>query len=253
MKHLSGLHLRMRDPQALAAFYTDHLGMDAEKRGNAVRLGYQGGDADLILLPGDAEYTHAATDRYWKIGLTVPDVDMAYAGLSRAGIPVSQPKQFRDIGYLCHLQDPAGLIIELLQHDFEGNRPIGAGNADLPLGGGARVRQITLRSTDIAETLACYEGLGMRILSIQPVMDLGFTLYFLAFTDDIPPDLNLTAVANREWLWKRPYTTLEIQHVPEVEITVNDMWQGVEVTGLETFVTDDAATPITGGPTATFP
>ncbi len=144
-------------------------------------------------------------------------------------------------------------MIELLQHDFKGNRPIGAGNPDLPLGGGGRIGQITLRSADIAATLACYKGLGMQTLSIQPVMDLGFTLYFLAFTDDIPPDPDLTAITNREWLWKRPYTTLEIQHVPKVKITTNDIWQGIEVTGLGPSIIDDVATPVIGRPATTFP
>ncbi|MEM7044079.1 MAG: VOC family protein, partial [Pseudomonadota bacterium] len=57
------------------------------------------------------------------------------------------------------------------------------------------------------------DRLGMTLLSIQPVTDYGFTLYFLAFTDERPPHDDLEAVGNREWLWQRPYTTLELQHV----------------------------------------
>ena len=34
---------------------------------------------------------------------------------------VSDPTQFYDIGYLCHLTDPDGFSIELLQHTFEKN------------------------------------------------------------------------------------------------------------------------------------
>lgn len=75
--------------------------MKAQKQGDAVRLGYKGGDADLILLPGGAEYTHATTDRYWKIGLTVPDVDMAHADLSRAGIPLFHSQSSSAILVIC--------------------------------------------------------------------------------------------------------------------------------------------------------
>ena len=61
--------------------------------------------------------------------------------------------------------------------------------------------------------LAFYrDRLGMALLSVQPVPDYGFTLYFLAFTEERPPQDDLEAIGNREWLWKRPYTTLELQH-----------------------------------------
>ena len=51
----------------------------------------------------------------------------------------------------------------------------------------------------------------MKLLSIQDIAPYGFCLYFLGFTDDIPPSDDLHDVSNREWLWQRPYTTLEIQ------------------------------------------
>ena len=43
---------------------------------------------------------------YWKIGITLPDVDVARDRLLARGIAVSTPQQFYDIGYLCHLADP---------------------------------------------------------------------------------------------------------------------------------------------------
>ena len=52
----------------------------------------------------------------------------------------------------------------------------------------------------------------MKLLSRQQVMDK-FELYFLAATTDTPPVADdVDAVANREWLWQRPFTTLELQH-----------------------------------------
>ncbi|MGI9373023.1 MAG: VOC family protein [Hyphomicrobiales bacterium] len=215
MGHLSKVILNVRSPKALADFYCRYMGMRARARGDTFIIGYDGIDADIELRPAEAgAYVHNNNDRYWKIGITLPNVDIAYEQLSAAGVEVSTPRQFQDIGYMCHLADLEGFVIELLQHDFEGNRPDNAGDAKLPLGGGGRIGQITLRTSNIEEELQNYrDSMGMRLLSIQPVRTYGFTLYFLAFTAETPPDPNLEAVVNREWLWKRPYTTLELQCV----------------------------------------
>ena len=55
----------------------------------------------------------------------------------------------------------------------------------------------------------------MKLLSIQDISVYGFSLYFLAFTSETPPvPGELESVENREWLWQRDFTTLEIQHRP---------------------------------------
>ncbi len=38
-------------------------------------------------------------------------------------------------------------------------------------------------------------------------------MYFLAYTDEEPPHPDIESVDNREWLWQRPYTMLELQHI----------------------------------------
>ena len=231
MSHLSGLRLFVSDPAQLAQFYAMHLGMEAREVPEGWRVGYPGADADVLLMPGGVAYWHATTDRYWKIGVTLPDVDVAHARLSAAGIEVSTPHQFRDIGYMCHLRDPEGFGIELLQHHFDGNRPDDSGDPAQPLGGGARVGQITLRTGDIDATQITCDRLGMRLLSVQPVREPDFDLYFWAFTSETPPDDDLYAVENREWLWQRPYTTLEFQHVEGLKPTVNTGYAGIEIDG----------------------
>ena len=213
-KKLEFVALQGDAPSSLAAFYCDVLGMSLQAEGAGfVRVGYYGDDADVVLQAGLVGVQSRA-DRYWKIGITLPNVDMAVAQLRARGVEVSDPRQFQDIGYMAHLIDPAGCQIELLQHDFEGNRPVDAGDADAPLGGGARIGQITLRTDDLDASLAVWrDQLGMKLLSVQPVEGFGFTLYFLGFTDDVPPGSGLEDVTHREWLWKRPYTTLELQAV----------------------------------------
>lgn len=215
LMQLARVILRSRSPDRLAHFYVERLGMTSLAHGDAIVVGYGGADAAIELRSAEAgsAYDHRQEDRYWKIGITLPNVDIAHAQLCRAGVSVSEPRQFGEIGYMCHLQDPEGFVIELLQHDFEGKRAEGVGDPAAPLGGGARIGQITLRTKNLGAALAFYrDRLGMTLLSIQPVPGFGFTLYFLAFTDERPPNEDLEAVGNREWLWRRPYTTLEFQH-----------------------------------------
>ena len=243
---LSGLHLRVADPDRLAAFYADTLGMSVQTLGADRRVGYAGQDADLLLVPGGGGYIHDPGQRYWKIGITVPDIDLAAAYLRQKGVQVSNPKQFLDIGYLCHLQDPEGFVIELLQHDFEGNRPENAAEPSAPFAD-ACIGQITLRTGDIAAEDEFCRAQGMRLLSMQDVGQFGFDLHFYAFTDQVPPNADLWAVENREWLWKRPYTTLEFQHLAGVEFAPVPDYLGLEVEGLSAPIQDAFGAPVISG------
>ncbi|MBY6056558.1 VOC family protein [Leisingera daeponensis] len=228
VKRLSGLHLQVENPERLAGFYAEVLGMEARADGEVWRAGYAGEDADLILRPGGHRVPHARDERYWKLGICLPDLDTACEYLRQKGVEVSAPHQLRDIGYMAHLHDPEGFAIELLQHDFLGNRPEGAGDPALPLGGGAHVGQITLRTGDIAAELALHAE--MKLLSVQDVAEFGFDLHFLAFTGENPPDPDPRSVANREWLWQRPYTTLEFQHIAGAQLRDSPAFLGLEIT-----------------------
>ncbi len=228
---LAALRLRVADPDALAAFYRDALGMSVRVEGANRRLGYSGQDADLLLMPGGGGYRHDPGQRYWKIGITLPDVDLAAEHLRQKGIPVSAPRQFLDIGYMCHLNDPEGFAIELLQQVFEGNRPENAASANAPFAK-ACIGQITLRTGDIAAEDAFCRSMGLSLLSLLDVEPHGFDLHFYAFTAEEPPNPDLWAVENREWLWKRPYTTLEYQHIPNARFAPVPDYLGIEVEGL---------------------
>ncbi|WP_298853628.1 VOC family protein [uncultured Ruegeria sp.] len=228
---LSALRLRIADPDRQTVFYRDILGMSVREDGSNWRLGYEGEDADLLLLPGGGGYTHDRGQRYWKIGLTVPDVDLAAAHLRARGVPVSTPNQFLDIGYMCHLADPEGFVIELLQHHFEGNCLSQEVDPKAPFAQ-ARIGQITLRTGDITAEDRFWRARGMSLLSMQEVAPYGFDLHFYAFTKETPPNPDLWAVENREWLWKRPYTTLEFQHVLGAQLARVPDYQGIEVEGL---------------------
>ena len=224
--HLSHHILRIGEPRRSLAFYRERLGMalieeqcSRDGKETSYRLGFPQMPSTLLELRHRADvdpaarYQHSRGDLYWKIGITLPDVDLARESLMAAGIEVSQPRQFRDIGYLCHLEDPDGFQIELLQHRFQQNHRPGQRDPALPLGSPAGFGQITIRVKEPTASIRFYEdNLGMTLLSIQPVEPYGFTLYFLASCDESPPLSDLEAVENREWLWQRPYPTLELQH-----------------------------------------
>lgn len=210
--------LRVDNPKALGEFYRDVMGMEIiEEKEEEVVMGYKGEGAHMKLVKaeGGGKYTHTREDVYWKIGITVADVDLARMKIVEKGVEVSEASQFLDIGYMCHLSDPSGFSIELLQHTFKENFTKPDEIPSLALGQEPTIGQITLRCKDVEESLAFYrDGLGMKLLSIQEVSPYGFSLYFLAFTDESPPHEALDHVGNREWLWQRPYTTLELQHRP---------------------------------------
>lgn len=158
---------------------------------------------------------------YWKIGITLHDVDYAREILQSKQMNIDNPSQFEDIGYVCHLRDPNGFTIELLQHDFqetfkaEMNKSVRKSfNDHFPLGYPSCIGQITLQANDMDKTQTFYQDvLCMKLLSIQEVPKFGFTLYFFAWTNENPPKSDIKdASTNREWLWKRPYTVIEIRH-----------------------------------------
>ena len=98
---------------------------------------------------GSKKYESSRESCYWKIGVCVPDVDLARDRITRHGVSVSSPSQFMDVGYLCHLSDPSGFTIELLQHTFQQNFVKPAPDDNFVLGQVAVIGQITTRSTNI--------------------------------------------------------------------------------------------------------
>ena len=175
-------------------------------------MSYGPAQAGVTFEKAAQPYQTSARDIYWKIALAVAKIELAHEQLSATGIAVTAPHQFRDIGYLAHFQDPEGFTIELIEHWFQGKRRPAHPDPSR-LGGGASLNLLTLRTHDIAPLRKTCLAWGMTPLSVQPVESHGFTLHFFAFTNEIPPSAVPTAVENREWLYQRPYTVLELQEV----------------------------------------
>ena len=211
--HITRLHFAVDQCEALEAFYCDSLGMDLRHRGECYEFAFPGADTALTFSTNAASrYQYSSRDSYWKIGITVPALDAAVDYLRERGIAVSEPKQFRDIGYLAHLKDPCGFTIELLQHGF-----IGAARSvrsTHPLAINATLAHLSLRVRDLETARRFFvDNLGMRLISVQAVGEHNFCLYFFTWSNETTPVEDLTAIENREWLWRRPYTMIELQHL----------------------------------------
>ena len=170
------------------AFYTNTLGLSVVKQGLdycELSLGEQ--CANILLIEKKSPtLTHCPEpSAYWKIGITVNDLDLAYHNLRKAGIKCSTPSQFLDIGYLLHLQDPDGHTIELLQtsfkHEAEKQEISGASLLNQP----AVLAHISLRSSLIEKSLIYYqENLGMTLQATMDASPYRFLCTFLAITQN---------------------------------------------------------------------
>lgn len=234
MPKIETIILRCVSPATQIDFYCKILSMTAFDDGS---VGYPGANAHLRFVQADKPYQDRPDSLYWKIAIAVPDIELAVKQLAHKGVSINAPYQFQDIGYLAHFTDPEGFTIELIDHEFRGRR----GPTDLDdnsLGGGPHINLLTLRTDHIHGVEAACLELGMKALSVQKVEPDRFSLYFHAFTDDVPPSTDLRSVENRPWLYQRPYTVLEIQHYHKpLLITPADIdkagYAGVTFTGIE--------------------
>ena len=221
MSKLHTLALRVVRPDTQRRFYRSVMGMFTFGNGG---LGYSDREMRLIFTQAETPYCPQPSDLYWKIAVSVPNIELAYRQLVSRGAQVSKPHQFRDVGYLAHITDPEGFTVELIEHWFQGDRPRRSVDETL-LGGGPHISLLTLRSADIARVEPDLLKLGMRPLGVQPVEPYGFTRYCYGFTQETPPQPDLTAIENRTWLYRRPYTVLEIQHVHGLDAETHPLKQ----------------------------
>ena len=214
MAKIDTLTLRVRAPEAQRRFYRDILGMSELEDG---RVAYSSREVALKFIEADEPYVARPSDLYWKIAVSVPNIELAREQLIRQGIDCTEPQQFRDVGYLVHFVDPEGFTVELIDHWFKGERPHETHNEEL-FGGGAHLSLVTLRTADIAAIEPELVSWGMTPLSVQSVDPPGFTLYFYGFTAETPPKSDLEAIENRSWVYRRSYTVLELQHLPNSHV-----------------------------------
>ena len=115
---IGGLFFRAGDPDALNAWYREHLGVGAGCSATAEPAGEwtwrtQGGDTVFAPFKHDTDYF--AADKAFMINLRVAGLDALLARLDAAGIAAERRAEWDDpaVGRFARIHDPEGNAIEL--------------------------------------------------------------------------------------------------------------------------------------------
>ena len=111
---IGGLFFRAQDPEAMRAWYAEHLGVGSAPHG---LWNMQAGPSVFAPFPADTDYFPA--DRQWMLNLRVDDLDGLCAMLRAAEIEVITNFEWDmpGVGRFARIHDPEGNPIELWQPD----------------------------------------------------------------------------------------------------------------------------------------
>src|SRR5829696_5325871 len=111
---IGGFFFRARDPEAMRAWYVEHLGVGSAPYGSwETRAG------PSVFAPFAADTEYFAADRQWMLNLRVDDLDGLCATLRAAGIAVTTDPGWNmpGVGRFARIHDPEGNPVELWQPD----------------------------------------------------------------------------------------------------------------------------------------
>jgi catechol 2,3-dioxygenase-like lactoylglutathione lyase family enzyme len=110
---IGGLFFRARDPEALALWYRDHLGISLVPKSYGEESWQQeAGDTAFAPFPETTDY-FGDRNKSWMINFRVRDLQAMVAQLKAAGVPAEIDPQVYPNGRFARLHDPEGSPIEL--------------------------------------------------------------------------------------------------------------------------------------------
>jgi len=110
---IGGAFFRAHDPDALARWYTEQLGVDAFSEQNDATWWQEEGPTVWAPFPAETDY-FGRPEQSWMINFRVRDLDAMLAQLRAAGVNVDDEVQVMDgIGRFGWARDPEGNRIEL--------------------------------------------------------------------------------------------------------------------------------------------
>ena len=124
MKHIlgiGGIFFKAQDPEKLAAWYRDHLGLDVEEYGGVTFREGQNANETLPQrqaytvwspFPSDTEY-FAPSSKPFMVNFRVADLDALLAKLRAEGVTVDERAEKSEFGYFGWVMDPEGNRVEL--------------------------------------------------------------------------------------------------------------------------------------------
>lgn len=107
-----GFFFRADDPDRLAAWYLEHLGVGAPEG----RFVWDQQAGPTVFAPFKADTDYFPADRRWMLNLRVEGLDALLASLRAAGIAVITNDEWNaahEIGRFARIHDPEGNPIEL--------------------------------------------------------------------------------------------------------------------------------------------
>ena len=111
---IGGFFFRAKDPDAMRAWYVEHLSVWSDPYGS---WDTQAGPSVFAPFPADTDYF--AEDRQWMLNLRVDDLDGLSGTLEAAWVAVITKPQWTmpGVGRFARIHDPEGNPIELWQPD----------------------------------------------------------------------------------------------------------------------------------------
>jgi catechol 2,3-dioxygenase-like lactoylglutathione lyase family enzyme len=116
---IGGLFFRAKDPDGLAAWYREHLGIGAgcaaEGTGDPDEWSWKVEGGPVVFAPFKEATDYFAADKQWMLNLRVRDLDGLLEQLNAAGIDILTKPEWNDpqVGQFARIHDPEGNAIEL--------------------------------------------------------------------------------------------------------------------------------------------
>lgn len=123
---IGGIFFRARDPDALGAWYREHLGIGAgcnsTGEGEANEWYWQAAGGPTVFAPFKATTDYFAADKQFMLNLRVTDLDSLLEQLNAAGIEIITKDEWNDpqTGQFARIHDPEGNAIELWEPPVAG-------------------------------------------------------------------------------------------------------------------------------------
>ena len=111
---IGGFFFRAQDPQALAAWYAEHLGVGAGESGI-----WEQQAGPTVFSPFDADTDYFPAGKQWMLNLRVEGLDALMTTLQVSGIEVITDPAWDapGVGRFARILDPEGNVIELWEPD----------------------------------------------------------------------------------------------------------------------------------------
>jgi glyoxylase I family protein len=109
---IGGMFFRARDPDALARWYAEHLGIDNQLKGGDTIWWQEQGPTVFAPFPADTDY-FGRPEQAWMLNFRVRDLDAMVAQLRAAGVRIDSQETEEGAGRFAWLVDPEGNRIEL--------------------------------------------------------------------------------------------------------------------------------------------